>query len=201
MAGWSVGQPIARGAFCEASAESADAASVMAELLERPQSRARLLDPAVNVVSAAVSNNGALLGAFTTVPSLSTTDRVRRVITELDAGRVQRSVHPVNWVVPQAQVSEDLLDKLAKGSAEPNAALDEMLQIARKQLKVQAHGWKLEREELSGFHFPKELLTEQPLDVWVVVAPYRPKNRPWTQWAVFMVSLSGNLKQVTGEEQ
>ncbi|MFT3839956.1 MAG: hypothetical protein QM723_23415 [Myxococcaceae bacterium] len=201
MGGWGAGQPIAHGAFCEASAERAEAGPVMAELLDRPRDRAALLDPSVTLVSAAVNGADALLGAFVTVPALTANERVRKVITELDAGRVKRSVHPVNWVVPQAQVSEDQLEKLAKGNGDPNAALDEMLQIAHKQLKVEAHGWQLAREDLSGFHFPKELLTEQPLDVWVVVTPYRPKNHPWTRWAVLMVSLSGNLKQVTGEAQ
>lgn len=201
MGGWGLGQPIAHGAFCEASAERAEAGAVVAELLDRPRDRAALLEPSVALVSAAVNGADALLGAFTTVPALTANERVRKVITELDAGRVKRSVHPVNWVVPQAQVSEDQLAKLAGGGGDPNAALDEMLQIARKQLKVEAHGWQLSREDLSGFHFPKELLTEQPLDVWVVVTPYRPKNHPWTQWAVLMVSLSGNLKQVTGEPQ
>ncbi len=203
VAGWSVGEPISQGGFSAAVAEQPEAGALVAKLLDDPRARAELLSPDVSLVALGVWTSpeaaGVLVGTYRSPLKVAALDADRELVAQLDAGRVAHKARPCNWVVPQAQVSQDLIDRLAQGDARPDQVLDEMLQISIKQLKVQAHGWHLEREGLKQVTFPLELLTEQPLDLWVVVLPYRPRHHPWTQWALFFVSLSGNLKEVGAE--
>ncbi len=205
MAGWEVGEAISRGSVSVARAERADVSALLAELLEDPLARAELFDPEATLAAlgtwASSDAAGALVSTYRLAPKVAPLDAVRQVVNDLNAGRLKRPrTKAVNWVVPQAQVSEDLQARLAEGRARPEEALDEMLQIATKQLKVTARGWHLERDSLTHIPFPVELLTEQPLDFWGVVLPYRARQHPWTQWALFFVALSGELKEVGPED-
>ena len=194
LAGWDVEGMIRSGHFFVGSAApTRDATVWLATATEHPLGRMVLFDPDVRqiAIGPTLPKSAQALGAAVTTYALFDSAADHRE----DASRFFKHVADERWSrgLPAAERVGGLeeLDREAAhikddGKA-PMAALHDALDAAVKRTGRSIQGYVFETNDLAHADVPKELLSEGPLDVALVVTHHRAAEAAWGQYVVLVI--------------
>jgi hypothetical protein len=198
LAGWDVDGLIQDAHFSAAWApQSTDLSRLLSEALESPVGRRTLLSPeveriAVGSVVAGEGGDSSLGALFVTYALFSEREHeqhARRVRERLAAKRAERGLGAPRHLHDVAPLAMRAASAVQAG-AEPEDALQELLEASGEALGRSVHGWIVESSDLDRIEFPEEFVARPDLELAVGVSVRRPQGEPWGRYVVMIVAAS-----------
>ncbi len=190
LAGWEVEGAIISGSFYTVWVNGGPD-DLVTDLAARPGARDVLFGPEIATLSigphfdADARVVGGVVHGWAFVPDESHVRRVNRFLDYVSDAREARGNAKPMKIAQINSVADDLAKKLAAGEIElHHAAYSLVNAVANARPGKRAMVYYAEVHDPTKIDLPSEILDAVPLDIAVVVAPYKVPNSPWHTYGV-----------------
>lgn len=171
---------------------------MLASALDRPLSRAILMDPAISQLAVGLLEteqaSGMILAGYALFGDDDTPQR--RLLTAWRAIKEQRlragQAEPIR-VGTLESATEAARARIEDAGDEPRKVLQSYMQDSANLLRSGVEGFYFEVEKLEDLRLPKTLLNRPELEIDIAIARYKPDGEPWTRYVVLVV-VAGSQK-------
>jgi hypothetical protein len=194
LAGWQVVGLIREGSFVSnLMPHTRDPKRWLDSTLAMPIGRSTLMDPQIEEVALGPvlldrpDAVGAVVIGYRFHHGDDHTNDVRRLLVRASLARRRRHLEAPARLGPMMPIMKEELARVHDGQAQPEEALQAVLDRGVARFGAGMRGWVLETTSLDALQIPEEILGQPTLHLEIGVTHHKPKGAAWAQFVILVV--------------